>query len=79
MPELVFGVVQESDAGYCAESLTENIFTDGDTWDELRKNVWKRPPRSFLTGLSEFASTLSATKSCGWREGSSRRFGCAPR
>ena len=39
MPELVFEVVQEADGGYCAECLTENIFTEGDTWDELRKNV----------------------------------------
>src|SRR5215831_4679520 len=39
MPELVFEVVQESDGGYCAECLTESIFTEGDTWDELRKNV----------------------------------------
>ena len=37
--ELVFEVVQDSDGGYCAECLTENIFTEGDTWDELRKNV----------------------------------------
>ena len=39
MPELVFEVVQESGGGYCAECLTESIFTEGDTWDELRKNV----------------------------------------
>ena len=42
MPELLFEVVQESDGGYCAECLTENIlniFTEGDTWGELRKNV----------------------------------------
>ena len=39
MPELVFEVVQESDGGYCAECLTENIFTEGDTWEELRSNV----------------------------------------
>jgi len=39
MAELVFEVVQESDGGYCAECLTENIFTAGDTWEELRKNV----------------------------------------
>ena len=39
MPELVFDVVQEADGGYCAECLTENIFTQGDTWDELRRNV----------------------------------------
>jgi hypothetical protein len=29
MPELVFEVVQEADGGYCAECLTENIFTEG--------------------------------------------------
>ena len=39
MPELVFEIVQESDGGYCAECLTESIFTEADTWDELRKNV----------------------------------------
>ena len=39
MPELEFEVVQEMDGGYCAECLTENIFTEGATWDELRRNV----------------------------------------
>jgi hypothetical protein len=39
MPELVFEVVQEADGGYCAECLTENIFTQANTWDELRANV----------------------------------------
>ncbi len=39
MPELVFEVVQESDGGYCAECLTENIFTEGDTWEKLGNNV----------------------------------------
>ena len=39
MKELVFEVTQEEDAGYCAECLTENIFTQGDTWEALRLNV----------------------------------------
>jgi predicted RNase H-like HicB family nuclease len=39
MDELVFEVTQEGDGGYCAESLTESIFTQGETWDELRANV----------------------------------------
>ena len=38
MQELVFEVVQESDGGYCAECLTESIFTEADTWEDLRKN-----------------------------------------
>ena len=39
MPELVFEVVQEAGGGYCTECLTENIFTQGDTWELLRENV----------------------------------------
>jgi hypothetical protein len=39
MTEIVFEVIQEADGGYCAECLSENIFTQGDTWDDLRKNV----------------------------------------
>ena len=39
MKELVFEVTQEEDGGYCAECLTENIFTQGDTWEAVRKNV----------------------------------------
>ena len=38
MAELVFEVVQE-DGGYCAECLTEDIFTQGDTWADQRTNV----------------------------------------
>jgi predicted RNase H-like HicB family nuclease len=37
--ELVFKVTKESDGGYSAECVTENIFTQGDTWEELRANV----------------------------------------
>ena len=37
--ELIFEVTQEADGGYVAECLTENIFTEGDSWDELRANV----------------------------------------
>jgi len=37
--ELVFEVTEEAEGGYSAECLTEDIFTQGDTWDELRANV----------------------------------------
>jgi predicted RNase H-like HicB family nuclease len=37
--EIIFEVTQEADGGFCAECLTESIFTQGDTWDELRSNV----------------------------------------
>jgi hypothetical protein len=44
--EIVFEITQEADSGFCAECLTESIFTQcdtrvtrGDTWVELRANV----------------------------------------
>ncbi len=39
MSELVFEVTQEQDGGFCAECLSENIFTQGDTWEAVRQNV----------------------------------------
>jgi hypothetical protein len=39
MNEFVFDVVQEADGGYVAECLSENIFTQADSWTELRENV----------------------------------------
>lgn len=39
MNELVFEVIQGADGGFCAQCLTENIFTQADNWDELRRNV----------------------------------------
>jgi predicted RNase H-like HicB family nuclease len=37
--EVVFSVTQEADGGFVAECLSHDIFTEGDTWDELRGNV----------------------------------------
>jgi len=39
MKELIFEVFQEADGGFVAECLTEAIFTQADTWDELRQNA----------------------------------------
>ena len=39
MNELVFEVTQEADGGFVAECLGESIFTQADSWGELRKNV----------------------------------------
>ena len=37
--EIVFTVTQEGDGGYVAECLSQDIFTQGDTWEALRANV----------------------------------------
>ena len=39
MNELVFEVSQQSDGGFCAECLTEGIFTQADSWERLRTSV----------------------------------------
>jgi len=39
MKEIIFEVTQEEDGGYVAEALGEAIFTQADSWDELRDNV----------------------------------------
>lgn len=50
MNELVFEVIQESDGGYSAECLTESIFTQADTWEELRRNVIEAVNAFFFDG-----------------------------
>ena len=37
--ELIFEVRDAEEGGYCARALGYSIFTQGDTWDELRANV----------------------------------------
>jgi predicted RNase H-like HicB family nuclease len=37
--EIVFEVTQDADGGFSAECLTESIFTQGDSWGELRAHV----------------------------------------
>ena len=37
--EVVLMVTQEADGGYVAEGLAFDIFTQADTWDELRTNA----------------------------------------
>lgn len=39
MNELVFSVTQEGDGGFVAEALGESIFTQADSWEELKQNV----------------------------------------
>jgi predicted RNase H-like HicB family nuclease len=39
MNEIIFEVTQEADGGYVAEAIGESIFTEADTWEQLRTNV----------------------------------------
>ena len=39
MKEIVFQIAQDADGGYTAEAIGESIFTQADTWEELKVNV----------------------------------------
>jgi hypothetical protein len=39
MKEIVFEVAQEVDGGFTAEAIGESIFTQADSWEELRANA----------------------------------------
>lgn len=38
-PNIVFEIIEEEDGGFVAECLSEDIFTEGDSWEELKINV----------------------------------------
>lgn len=48
--ELVFEVTQDSDGGFVAECLGESIYSQADTWDELRRNVREAADAYFFDG-----------------------------
>jgi predicted RNase H-like HicB family nuclease len=37
--ELIFEVRDAEEGGYCARALGHDIFTEAETWEELRHNV----------------------------------------
>ena len=39
MSELIFTIKEAEEGGYVAKCLTQSIFTEGETMDELRVNV----------------------------------------
>jgi predicted RNase H-like HicB family nuclease len=48
--EVVFEIAEDAEGGYSAECLTENIFTQGDTWEQLRANVKEAVRAYFFDG-----------------------------
>ena len=37
--EIVFDIIEDPEGGYIAECLSEDIFTQANSWDELRQCV----------------------------------------
>ena len=68
MTDIVFEVEQDGDGGLTAAALGECIFTQADSWDELRYNVREAvqafyfdtvPPAVILVAFAEETSNLS--------------------
>ena len=62
MRELVFEVMQEEDGGYCAKAIDEGIFTQGDTWEELREMVLDATKGYFLDSTPPESIRLHLTR-----------------
>jgi hypothetical protein len=75
--ELIFEVTQETDAGYCAECLTHDIFTQGETWDELRDNVREAVRAYFFDGAipERVRFCTSSVTKCSRRDEDTTRLG----
>jgi hypothetical protein len=48
--ELIFEVRDADEGEYCARALGDAIFTEGDTWEELRANVLEATALHFEDG-----------------------------
>jgi len=60
MNEIVFEVTEDAESGFSAEAIGESIFTQAESWDELKANVREAvqafyfdstPPRSIRLHL----------------------------
>ena len=61
MSELIFEVTQEADGGFCADCLTESIFTQGDTWEQLRDNVREAVRAYYFDQPKNLPSSINAS------------------
>jgi hypothetical protein len=58
--EVVFEVTREDDGGYCAQAVGASIFTEGDTWEELRKMAWDAAKCHFDESIENVTLRLKA-------------------
>ena len=49
--ELIFEIRDAEDGGYYARALGESVFTEADTWEELRHNVLEAVSLHFAEAL----------------------------
>ena len=52
MSEIIFLVEEDPEGGYSAHALGQSIFTEGETWDELRQNALEAVAAYFFDGVA---------------------------
>ena len=62
MKEIVFEITQDPDGGYTAEALGYDIFTQSDSWDELRSNIREATMGYFFDELEKITIRLHYTR-----------------
>jgi predicted RNase H-like HicB family nuclease len=60
--EIVFSITQEADGGFVGECLSHDIFTQGDTWEQLRVNVQEATSAFFFDGAKPSVIRLHLVK-----------------
>ncbi len=60
--EIVFSITQEADGGFVGECLSHDIFTQGDTWVQLRANVQEATSAFFFDAPKPSAIRLHLVK-----------------
>jgi hypothetical protein len=64
MDELILAITLEEDHGFCAECLSENIFTQGDTWDALLANIQEAVRGFYFDQKAPTRISVSTFKVC---------------
>ena len=62
MNELVFEVAQEADGSFTAEALGESIFTQADSWEELKANVREAVQAFYFDSVAPASVRLHLTR-----------------
>ena len=62
MKEIVFEITQDMDGGFNAEALGHDIFTQSESWDELRANIREATAAYFFDASGGITIRLHFTR-----------------
>lgn len=59
--EIIFEVTEDADGGFIAEAIGESIFTQADSWDELKANAREAVQAFFFDSVAPRSIRLHLT------------------